>query len=310
MVSLFELEDKYIKDVITPLLPNAKFCYKVQNNINISELFKDSKFERVINEDSFFLHFTNLNSLLEIIRTKKIRMSDFNSFNDKFEVVFANSNIVGDNDHKEFEQLKSCLFALSLCEDTSKNIDNEYMWKNYAVKKYLHKGVCIRFKISKEISDYSPFHFGKIQYYPNIIIPELKELKERHIKFVNKYDYNIANLNSLLPIVCSMYKKSKPFKNENEVRLLLHVWKNRNSVHSISNLPIRHKYNLIEEEQIQYFFELELEKFNQIGGCPSPHVSIESIRYGKNLNQDKLGRIHQIIKDEFTNSFGRDLFLF
>jgi hypothetical protein len=297
--------DKYIEKVIRPLLPNAKLAWHVNDDFNLFSFdqLKGSMYSRSFNEDSYFLHFTSVTSLLEILRSKTIRMSDFNSFNDKFELSFANNNLVDDSSC--FKEMKSTLFAFSMCEDTSDNLTNEYMWCKYGRN---HKGVCIKFKINKDKSKFDNFHLGIINYNyceTNDII-ELKELKKRHEEFKKKYNWTINNLDSILLSACSMYKKSEPYSKENEVRLLAYKYKSNNAIHNNIELPIKHKYDDIKN-QIQYFLELELEYDKD--NYHLPHISIEKIILGKKLYKNTIGQLIPVFKDEFRNSFKRELSL-
>ncbi|MEM9687172.1 MAG: hypothetical protein AAF934_09665, partial [Bacteroidota bacterium] len=150
MEALFENGGKYIAGVIRPLLPNAHLGQFVMNNYDLLSYgqLEGSKYHFPFYEDSFFLHFTSFSSFLEIIRSKTIRISDLNSFDDPFELTHANSNLISDPDKflTQFQELKSGLFAFSMCEFTEENLKNEYMWKNYGRD---HKGVCIKLKLDK-----------------------------------------------------------------------------------------------------------------------------------------------------------------
>lgn len=296
--------NKYIREVIKPLLPKAQVEWYVDNYYQLFGMnqLKDSIYERQFLEDTCFLHFTSVSNFLEIIRSKTIRLSDFNSFKDKFELTYANNNLVSNS--YDFTQLKSSLFALSLCEDNKENLTNDYMWFQYGKN---HKGVCLRLKINKEKSRFFNFHLGKINYCNNNTIDELHELKQRHENFLAKNNWSISNFESFLLSACSMYKKSVPFSKENEIRLLCYVWKNINSVHTNTSMPIRHKYDE-EKNQILYFLELELEyKNDKNDKYRLPHISVDSVTIGNDLCGDTFGKLKQIIDKEFFDSFNRKL---
>jgi len=312
MDKLFENGNNYVDEVIRPLLPNANFVMFNQNKYSLFELeqLRNSIYDRPLDNDALFLHFTSVTKLLEIIRSKTIRMSDFNSFKDEFELSFANNNLV--ENISDFQDFKSCSFAFSMCEDIEKNRQNEYMWNEYGDK---HKGVIIRFKLDKKKSVFYKFHLGRINYRDNEKIEEIRELRTRHYNFVNKYGITIENLDNIILTVCSMYKKTIPFKQENEIRLLAYIPKMENQIHSIhtnQTYPIKSKYNS-GKNIIEYFFELELEyenkNENENKKCLLPSLSIERIFLGKKLIGEIGLKIDKILQHEFQNSFGRKIII-
>jgi len=77
MDKLFENGNNYVDEVIRPLLPNANFVMFNQNKYSLFELeqLRNSIYDRPLDNDALFLHFTSVTKLLEIIRSKTIRMS-------------------------------------------------------------------------------------------------------------------------------------------------------------------------------------------------------------------------------------------
>ncbi|MCK4662636.1 MAG: DUF2971 domain-containing protein [Bacteroidales bacterium] len=308
MDTFFKFGEKYINEVIKPLIPNANLGRFINNRYYLFEpgLFNNSIYERILDEESYFFHFTSISSLLEIIRSKTIRMSDFNTFSDDFELTFANNNLVGNP--SEFKEYKSCLFALSMCEVSDMNLQNEYLWKNYGDN---HRGVCIRLKFDKRKSILNDFYLGKIIYKDTNQISELEELKKRHKNFETRYGKAIDNLDEILLSICSMYKKVNPYENENEIRLLAYIHKEKNHIHSNSSYPIRHKYNS-KKDLIEYFYELRLEHEisdeENVKKYFQPYISIDSVILGSDCYRDSIGKLMSVIKYEFSDSFNkRDL---
>lgn len=305
MKGFFKFGDHYIKEVIKPLIPNANLGWFIGNQYYLSGpgIFENSQFERKLDTEAYFYHFTSISSLLEIIRSGKVRMSDFNSFSDEYELTLANNNLVDESSN--FTDFKSCLFALSMCEESDENLRNEFLWKNYGDN---NKGVCIRLKINKSRSSLLNFYLTKIIYSDNNRISELEEVKKRHERFKRKYGYAIDNLDEILLIVCSMYKKESPYKDENETRLLAYISKNKNETHTNCSYPIRHRYNS-KKDLIEYFLELELEYENSKDSLYHlPYISIENVIFGRDINIDRLGRLLPIIEYEFWDSFKRKLY--
>lgn len=309
METFFKFGENYINEVIKPLIPNANFGWFINYSYYLFEpgLFNNSIYERKLDEESYFFHFTSISKLLEIIRSKTIRMSDFNSFNDDFELTFANNNLV--ENPSEFKEYKSCLFALSMCEESDENLQNDYLWENYGDN---HRGVCIRLKLDKRKSILNDFYLGRIIYKDINQILELEELKKRHKDFENKYGKAIDNLEEILLTVCSMYKKAIPYKDENEIRLLAYIHKGKNYIHTNSRSPIRHKYNS-KKDLIEYFFELELECDMEIENKGKryclPYLSIDSIILGSDCFRENISKLRRVIEYEFEDSFKRKLLI-
>lgn len=307
MDAFFKYGDNYVEEVIKPLLPNANLGSFIMNNYYLfgPGQLENSIYERKFQEDSYFFHFTSISNLLEIIRSKTIRMSDFNSFNDEFELTFANKKLVKNS--SEFTEFKSCLFALSMCEESKENLQNNYMWENYGDN---HKGICIRLKLDKRKGVFNNFYLGKINYKNTNQILELEELKKRHYKFKDKYGKAIDNLDNILLTACSMYKKAIPFRSEDEVRLLAYVQKVKNHVHTNFNYPIRHKYNS-RKDLIEYFLELKLEHEIDTENSKKkyylPFLSIDGIILGDDCYRGNIGKLKRVLEYEFFDSFDRDL---
>ncbi|MCP4550679.1 MAG: DUF2971 domain-containing protein [Bacteroidetes bacterium] len=307
MDAFFKYGDKYIEEVIRPLLPKANLGSFIMNKYYLfgPGQLDESIYERKFVDDSFFFHFTTISNLLEIIRSKTIRMSDFNIFSDEFELTYANNNLVENS--FDFSDYKSCLFALSMCEESKENLNNNYLWENYGDN---HKGACIRLKLDKKKSLFNDFYLGKIVYQHSKQILELEELKKRHFDFESKYGKAINNLDEILLTVCSMYKKATPFENEREVRLLAYIQKGENSIHTNCNHPIRHKYNS-KKDLIEYFLELELEyekeTENGKNNYALPFISIDSVIQGDDCYLGNIGKLRSVIEYEFFDSFKRDI---
>lgn len=307
MEQFFKYGDQYIDEVIRPLLPNANLGSFIMNKYYLfgPGQLNGSIYERELEDEIFFFHFTSISSLLEIIRSQTIRMSDFNTFRDDFELTLANNNLV--ENPLKFEDYKSCLFALSMCEESKENLHSNYLWENYGDK---HRGVCIRLRFDKKKSYLNDFYLGKIIYTSTNQISELEELKKRHSDFKIKYGKAIDNLDEILLSVCSMYKKSNPFENEKETRLLAYIQKNKNQIHTNLNHPIRHRYNS-QKDRIEYFLELKLEhqitNGNKIMRYCLPYFSIDGIILGDDCFRENIAKLRSVIEYEFNDSFNRPI---
>ena len=94
---MFEKGDKYIAEVIRPLLPNSRQSTFLSsgNDLRLElfapEIFNGSSFDYPFEKDLELIHFTTISNLFNILMTKALWMKDLNSLNDKSEFIFANS---------------------------------------------------------------------------------------------------------------------------------------------------------------------------------------------------------------------------
>lgn len=133
--------EKFLNEVIKPLLPFAKFSSTVQwgdyNNpsdsfhglLSSNDLLKDSIYE--FKKSQRLIHFTSLQSLSSILTNGYFRMTELNALDDVNELSFA-SKVFRDNPlfrHKDsiVEKSKSKLYCLSACLKTSTNLKDLFM---------------------------------------------------------------------------------------------------------------------------------------------------------------------------------------
>lgn len=304
---MFEKGDRYISEVIKPLLPEAKLSTYLQvglnsnSDINISlepfELFKNSQYELTFEDDTYLIHFTSINNLLNIIRSKSLWMNDLNSMEDKSEFVFANKHL----SKNDSESLKSNILSLSFCEFSENTVLNDFMWKRYGEN---HKGVCLKIKLHKKRNLPPWFFIGKINYEKNEVIKELKDLKNRHDDFHEKYGYSISNINELLYSVSSMYKTHQDYHQEKEIRLLNYINSNSEPLKNYSKPPLEHKYN-IDVKKFNYFKELPINRRND--DIIAPHISIEEIIFGKNIDDGEFLILKRLIEEKYEIAFNCEI---
>lgn len=221
------LKSKYLKEVVQPLLPNAKYKFTIQlgdflttsdtfNGALSSEgIFKDSNYEYIGEER--FLHFTSLTNLDAIIKSGYIRMSDFSNLSDKIELNYATLVFQDAKYFKLNEEIineeKRKLFCLSVCENSPKTIQNTFMWNEYGNK---GSGVIIDFSLN--CSKSHRFSIGQIKYG----MGELKvveDLKQRLIDFSEENTFGPNNPIQMITLLLA-YHKSLKYASEKELRIL------------------------------------------------------------------------------------------
>lgn len=297
--------EKYINEVIKPLLPTAKLSTFLATGNNpdlkltlfLPVLLDGSMFHQPFDQDLDFIHFTSISNLFNIIRSRSIWMKDLNSMDDEKEFVFANSYL----DSSKSEKLKSRLLALSLCEFSENTVRNDFMWKEYGED---HKGVCIKLRLHKHQGIPPIFLLGKIKYHSEKKpIDELVKLKERHDSFKEKEGYGISNLDEILFAVSAMYKR-KCYIDENEIRLIIDI----SDTTWPYNIPsLEYSYDK-QNKAIRYFMEIPIN--NSDDTIIAPHLSIEDIILGKEIGEKESYLLRELINEKYRASFNNDVRIF
>jgi len=221
-----ETKELFLREVIHPLLPNARYSFTVHNGdynnpastfhgtLSTSDLLRNSPYEW---KKKRLIHFTTLQGLTSIIKSGFFRMTEFNSLNDKEELSYAsmvfNDNAIFRLNEPLLKKTKSALYCFSACESNAKTLKDTFMWENYASK---GKGVVIEFSINEK--NPHSFAIGKVKYGKGEL-EALELLKNRAIKFHrehNLFPHNPIELFSLF----KSFHKSMRYKNEQEIRIL------------------------------------------------------------------------------------------
>jgi len=212
--------DDYKRDVLSPLLPNARFSHQsndglvhLRNNMDLD----GSIYEMKNLQEQRFVHFTSLEKLFEILNSETIRLYNFASQDDPKEYIYAwenkekleESNQIETNNDQDFS------FILSMCQITDNN-DEDYfnMWRLYGDN---GKGVGIVFKFENDPSKWNNYLLSNV-LYGDEKKRKVDYLIKRHNKYKGIKPSNIRNgiLNYIGP-----FHKQKCYSSEKEVRLLI-----------------------------------------------------------------------------------------
>ena len=287
------LRSKFLKEVIKPLLPNARYKYTLQsgdfnttsNNFNgalsSDDIFKDSDYE--YREEERFIHFTSLQNLDSILKSGYIRMSNLANLSDESELNFASSVFENIKDIRLTNDLnndeKKQLFCLSVCQNKIETITNTSMWNEYANK---GSGVIIDLSLSSLKSN--RFSIGHIKYGKKEL-HRIEELKNRLISFSKEKDFAPNNAVNMISILLSFHKKLK-YHSEQELRVLftdkdLEFVKTK---YPTIDTTINHKNEVVS------FNKIFLEGRNSFGKSNEnlyPEIKINRIILGYNLTYEK-----------------------
>lgn len=297
--SMFEKGDKYIAEVISPLLPNSRQStfLSTGNDLRLElfapEIFKGSIFDYPLKNDIELIHFTSITNFFNILRSKSLWIKDLNSLEDKSEFVFANSYL----DNTKSEKLKSRILSLSLCKYSEYTLTNKYMWHNYADK---DKGICIRIKLHKKRGIPPFFYLGKIKYEnEDKQIQELINLKNRHDQFLKENEFAISNLDEILFSVSAMFKK-ECYQDENEIRLMRYILDSTEPYRGDIKCPVEYLYDP-NKKKYTYFMELPINNPNE--SFIAPHISLEEIYIGKNIDNLEFYYLRDLIYEKYSTQF-------
>ncbi|HMV07486.1 MAG TPA: DUF2971 domain-containing protein [Cyclobacteriaceae bacterium] len=160
-----------------------------------------------------FIHFTSLDKLKSIIRSKSLRLYNLHNLNDPREYSFA-------GDLMEFNaanraDAKENMFLLSMCKtDILRGpLGDEFnMWRLYGA---YGKGVCIQFDFSMNKLDCWRDYFLSKVFYGASSKTNLKELNKMLSKLENDRPKTTIDLGQIVA-----FHKSNLYKLEKEVRLV------------------------------------------------------------------------------------------
>lgn len=242
-----------------------KVIYILLNeNLNFKNYF-DDLMNKIINID-FNIENDNIDILykyrnidintLSLIAEEKVRISDFNYFNDPTDPIIKLQI-------EALPEIKDMVNKIKICS-LSSEYDNFLMWSHYSNE---HKGICIAYDISK-IKEYNKTILKKVIY-------------TKKIQIYKPYNHIFENtiLNEENNFISLFYLKHKNWKYEKEYRIITY------EDYDFINLPIKAIYfgmnadisrinlvkNFIKDKNIELYkmkpnennlFELVAERIN------------------------------------------------
>lgn len=217
----------YIKEVINPLLPQARFSSALSIGSpehvhfsakiaiqNTNEVLKGSQY--YLNSKTEFIHYTSFQNLLSILNDKSIRMFDFNYLNDPQEFIYGADRFKIPSIYNSRKDLKETLFSLSMClYDEKVEKDSFDMWRLYGASGN-GVGIVLDFDNSNR-EHWHKFYLSKI-YYNDEDLQKLLDVQTRHVEFHKKYKFHVRDYHDILYPLLGFHKAGI-YKAENEVRL-------------------------------------------------------------------------------------------
>lgn len=309
-----ELVEKYLNEVLRPILPNAKissiFSMGAEGKpfggatIEISPSNKSLlKSKYYYSKQLKFIHYTSLRNVLSILREKGIRMYDLSSMSDPLELSYSIKNLFPEKFDRQINDWKQTVFCLSMCdfrrEEEKKNFDT---WRIYGGN---GNGVGLVLSFPKfSQKDWLNCYLSKI-YYKESDLEDIKTFYNRHNEFIEKNGFRIREPIKNLILNISCFHKVGIYKNENEVRFLKVVDKKSYEDHESKEVET----DVVNNKQV-YFTRLSLDRrelenrLNELQYESDdkkrirkyfPNVKIEQIILGYNYERKDLLDIEKVI---------------
>lgn len=316
---MIERIDDFLKAVINPIWPNAKFsqCFMSghsnEQNLNYftaklwsGDLFKGSDYE--YRGDGKFIHYSSLQGLKAILDSGFLRMSEFSSLIDKTELNYG-ADVFKPNSAFQYyrentDNLKGNIFCLSVCESSKNTKRDNLMWEIYGDK---GKGIIIEFSLTKKNPKF--FVLGKMLYGKDAKKP-LYDLKEKCENYLKGSDLVFPNNFPELMVEIHSFHKSKIYEGEREVRFLFKnnvdypsetVYQDFNSNQEVKSfnklfLKGRHLFSREIEEDVNYLDEY-------------PQIEIKNIILGFNISEENKLSIRDLLhKIKLKHSYEFEVF--
>lgn len=173
---------------------------------------------------SGLIHYTKIDSLLKILKSKKIRLSCLTSVDDLHEYGFARRVLSPSEFVHSFYEAKNNVFSLSMCSESVETKEKSLnMWRQYADD---GRGVGIVFKIkSLNRLQWHQIHLSKVLYGEKALLP-LTAFQKNYEEFIRLYDFSCSNIGEALHPIFAFHK-ARIYSEEKEYRLIYTYEKNR-----------------------------------------------------------------------------------
>lgn len=222
--------DLYFEEVLKPILPNAqKGGHSSWGNadgtdqavqmdlLGLAETYNKSIYSYT--GPLTFIHYTSVDSIINILNSGEIRLYDLNNMTDPNELNYAFNHIAEEINPDKIRTLKSQLFSFSFCKYDAELLPDDFeMWRLYGLD---GNGVGLVFTIDQD--NRNTWHHCILSeiLYGEDKKQSLLEFRKRDKAFKEKYKGQITLENTHeLALAMAALHKDDIFRNEKEVRLL------------------------------------------------------------------------------------------
>lgn len=179
------------------------------------------------------LHYTSLDSFLNIINSREVRMYNCNHLNDSEEISHAYNALNLSIDSEEIQKQKRNFFTFSGSEYDPQNPTEDFnLWRLYGGS---GAGIGIVFEIINSHEEWKNIICGKVQYGTE------SKVKEDMINFIKAhFEFNqthklFENIPTIIPAI-AMHIKENIWSIENESRIFAYCPYNEDSLQSEHNM--------------------------------------------------------------------------
>lgn len=226
-------DDKAIKhfysDVLHTLLPRARHksvgFFGSADVMRASDVKIDLADTNEINFDSpyfydknyTFIHYTSVQSLINILRNKSIRLYNIHGMDDKLEFTVPLKSLGKGLSEYDIDEIKKKIFCLSMCETYSEFKGQSLTsWRNYG---FDGNGIGIVLSFNENYTkNWVYFMLSKV-FYTDSALRKFQNLDRLYNEFKVKYNLTVNNFDSIMYKYFAFHKH-KIYRSEKEVRLL------------------------------------------------------------------------------------------
>lgn len=305
----------FYSDVLHHLLPNARHqsigFFGPAETSRASDVRIDLADSNEINVGSpyfyekpyKFVHYTTVPALINILRTKKLRLYNLNGQDDKLEFTVPLQHGKKRISEYEIKQIKKKIFTLSMCETSLEDKGQSLSaWREYGDDGQ-GVGIVLSFKEMNK-KDWVFFMLSKV-LYDGTSHRKFLALQKLYDEFKINFKLEVNNFDSILYKYYAFHKHSM-YKSEKEIRLLY-----CQGLSDLDEHPCHYDINRKNEKTT--FVELELEwdwdskakefiiKQGITPNMVKPVISIDKIIFGYRLSKDSKYEIAEVIQKLTAN---------
>lgn len=296
--------EKELKEILSIITPKPRIfgrnysykCFEISRNNEINYggqyYYKEKPLE--------FIHFTTLQGLENILRSKKLRLFDLQSMDDKEEFKVTTEFLEKELHNETLTEIKSNLFCLSMCERKVESEETSLgLWRCYG-----DNGNGVGLVLSFDPKGYKTWERYMLSrvFYDDASYDKLKAVIKKYTDYEANNDWTIRDFYRNLYRYFAFHKRNI-YRDEREVRVL---YNNNLSTNEREQTEVN--WGLKRSGKICRFVELDLEwkwsaediKFiRKQGASPVsvvPHIRIEEIIFGYRITKDQGWDIAEVLE--------------
>jgi Protein of unknown function (DUF2971) len=268
-----------------------------------------------------FVHYTSLDSLLNMLNSQEIRLFNCKNLNDKLELKYAVKELGIRISNAELEIQRQNFFIFSACEyDLELSNDDFNLWRLYSNS---GSGAAIVFEIENLKDDWKNIFYGKVRYgIDNTQSSDLVKFIDIHQEFNESYRL-FENIPSIIPAI-GLHFKNRIWSIENEVRFIAYCPFDEYSLETRSyesgnpflGSTLKHTINKSGKQAAYVTLPLNIEKlkkeYSKIIGESDAQTYLESIPYlkikrvivGHKIPAETFVAIQNILQGAFSKVVG------